>query len=177
MSNPRALLLVLSLTVGGCNSATKVEPGDVDQTFTAQMASQTLAVALPNLDDAQVAAVCGPSAGKGLYENDGLQEFQADGIGGGRTVFILATDGSAANVIFRDAGGQYLDAKAEGAEVRIVDVGRRVWTVAYPSTGVVETFNFVSQGSALVLLQTVNKPQGLAVGPSARIFTSKCFRP
>lgn len=177
MSKQRALLLALSLTVGGCNSATKLEPGGLDQTFTAQMASQTLAVALPNLDDAQVAAVCGPSAGQGLYENDGLQEFQADGISGGRLIFILATGGSAANVIFRDAGGQYLDAKAEGAEVRILDAGRRVWTVAYPATGVVETFNFVSQGSALLLLQTANKPQGLVAGPSARIFTSKCFRP
>lgn len=173
----RPLLFLAMLTIVGCDGANQNVPEEVDQTFNSGMASQSLSEALPRREGIAVHAVCGPAAGQGLREDSDFSSFEPDGISEGRTIFYSAEGGSEANVVFRDAAGRYINATDEGGEVRVLSADRRMWVIAYPETGVVETHNFVMRDSQMIDLSTTNKPTILMFGPSARIFTANCFRP
>ena len=165
---------LMAMLVAGC---TKVEaPKPVDQTFTSEMASQTLTNGLPNYRMLKVFAVCGPAAGKGLSSRDKFSEFQDDGITDGRLIFFSASDDSEPNVAYRDISGKYHFVLNEGGEVRPIGDQSQMWVISYPSTGVVETHNFVTRDSQLLDVWTSAKPE-LIVPASSRIFTSNCFRP
>lgn len=168
-------LLVLTGCQYGDNGLSSED--SVDQTFTAEMASQTITQAFKSNESTPVFMACGPAAGKGLYDNDGYGDFQSDGISNGRLIFLAGNDGTAPDVVIRDSGGNFISSRNDGADVQILDTERRVWIVAYPSTGVVETHNFISRNGHLVDLWTSNKPAVSAWGPSAKIFMSNCIRP
>jgi hypothetical protein len=168
----RFAVIGLSL-VAGCSQ--KAAPVKVDTTFNATMASQTLDAAPFKLGNMRVSAVCGPSEGRGIFETDKFEQWQADGISGGRLIFVSELDGSGANVIFRDASGSFTSALADGGEVRVLNEGR-TWVVIYPATGVSEVHNLQTRDGRLINVNTVNKPTSL-IGASAKIFIANCQRP
>lgn len=172
----RRFLAMLLLSTGAC-SAESVEVKEVDQTFTAQMAAQTLDAALPNSNQFKIHAVCGPSTGSGLYADDNYKSFQQDGISEGRLVFFSGADDSGPNVFFRDAGGQYLSALNDGGNVEMLGPDKNIWIVSYPATGVVEVHNLMRQNGRLYDLWTANKPALSLWDASAKVFTATCFRP
>ena len=170
--------LVVALAVSSCGTGgDKSDETQVDQVFNAEMASQSISTAFPDATGIKIHAVCGPSVGKGLYEDDQFGAFQSDAISEGRLIFFSGADNTSPNVAFRDASGQYLFALADGGEVRILGPNSSTWIVAYPSTGVVETHNLVTKDGQMIDLWTSNKPAISSLGATARVFTSNCSRP
>lgn len=172
----RQLAAVLFVLASACSAGSTDEDG-IDQTFTAQMAGQALEAAIPNSSELKIHAICGPSAGTGLYSNDDFQAMQSDGISNGRSIFYSATDDSEPNLLFRDAGGEYLSAIDDGGSVEVIGPDRNIWVVRYPTTGVVEVHNLIKEDGRLLDLWTANKPGGMPWGASAKVLTAPCFRP
>jgi hypothetical protein len=101
-----------------------------------------------------------------------------DGMKDGRFVFLERPSGEI-DYLFRDAGEQFISARGDGAQVRVLkhadDKVGFTAIVSYPETGVVETFVITKdpQGRRMALL-TANKP---ALGLPARTssFVADCI--
>jgi hypothetical protein len=106
---------------------------------------------------AEVLADCGASKGKAFYPVEG--SWSDDGISKGS--FIITVDGAAPNVLFRDASGTIVDAKADGADVRFahMDAERGEFGIvaSYKATGVIETYNVRTGEKGRELFWTSNK--------------------
>jgi hypothetical protein len=105
-------------------------------------------------------AVCGASYGKAVYVDPDDKKWVPDQISKGRFAFVESPQGDV-DYIFLDATGRVTSARSDGGEIRrIYGSGTDgTFTVAYPETGVVETYNFTSdlEGGKIVLW-TSNKP-------------------
>ena len=129
----------------------------------------------------KVVAVCGPSSGKALWlqsPENGKAELSDDRIDNGRLVFIENEDGP--NVVTRDAGSDYSDAKSESGDVRVIHSQRSpasTWIVTYPSTGVAQTHNLTfNKNGQLVDMWTANKPEMMNAAHTF-LFTANCVQP
>lgn len=153
----------------------------IDTNFSASMAERAIQQQPFDLAQRSVIAVCGASAGKGLFGDTDYGEWESDGISDGRIIFVSEDDGSRADIYFRDAGGRYLSVLEDGGTVQAIrpkgTSGAGTWVVAYAATGVTETHNLVQDGNAIRNLWTSNKPTTPLGAPSVKIFTSNCIRP
>lgn len=114
---------------------------------------------VPGAAGAGILAECGSSNGSAYYNSEG--KWSEDGISQGGFVFTF--DDSGPNVLFRDAGGKFVDAKSDGGTITPTHAtperGEFGMVVSYPTTGVVETFNIVRMDDGKrQLLWTINRP-------------------
>ena len=106
---------------------------------------------------ADILAECGASTGKAYYPGEG--GWVDDAVSKGSYLFTV--EGATPNVLFKDARGQFIDATADGGEVRLTYVdpkrGEFGLTVSYEATGVMETFSVTSRPEGRRLLWTSSK--------------------
>ncbi len=122
---------------------------------------------------AEVLVECGASSGKAFYPMNG--GWVDDGISKGSV--LITVDGDQPNVLFRDAGGKFIDAKADGGDVRFAHLdakrGELGVIVSYPATGVMETFSVSRAKEGFQLLWTSTKTGKVSI-PKVAAFVSAC---
>ena len=172
-------IILMASLVGACDGAASKFPQPALQKLTVEQSADARNAAGAVIgSNGRALFICGAASGVGVFTRDWKAGFTADGMDGGRLVFLIRNDGRA-DVFFRDAVGQTLSSIDDGAEVRrISNPAQQVesWVVFYPSTGVVETHNIIAAPEdGLVNMWTSNKPTSV-IGASAKLFRSSCVR-
>ena len=125
-------------------------------------------------------AVCGPQQGTAYYPNAGViakkdSGWSKDGISKGQTTLVRASDGSL-DVVFRDASGQTVSSKKDGAE--ILEIRRTAGEIAvgvfYPQ--VVEIYSFLRQSDGkAVMMQLQSRGLGQPIDiPKSAVYVADC---
>ena len=173
------LLLALAAFTVGCNQGgRKVAVPEAPHAFDVQAAE---ADAMRYLGaDTKVFAVCGSSVGSSLFLDDLEQGFVDDSIKDGIIIFASRGDGRP-EVLSRDVFKKLIVASEDGAVIRRLGETdtdpQGVWSLEYPATGVVISYNLASDGSGgLVNLWTQNKPLVGTLPPRTSTFLSTCVR-
>lgn len=174
-----AILVTALLMLGACDESGVNFPQSVIEPLSATQAADARNAAEAVIGKSGRALyICGAASGVGVFTRDWKEGFTADGMDGGRLVFLVRDDGRP-DVFFRDAIGQTLSAVDDGADVRrISDAAQQIesWIVVYPSTGIAETHNITTApDDGLVNVWTSNKPTSV-IGASAKLFRSSCVR-
>jgi hypothetical protein len=125
-------------------------------------------------------AVCGSSAGKGLYL-DKEQEWENADISDGRIVIVQLPDGKL-DMIFRDASKTFYSALKDGGTINFTYNDKKSSqfgiVVEYPATGVIETHNFMlaPNGDRVDLWTTNKNISSIATIQMVSAYRAKCVK-
>lgn len=121
-----------------------------------------------------VLATCGPSSGQ-AYFLGGNPGWQPDKISSGQLIFTM-DDKDKPNLLFRDARGNLIDAASDGAEIAFTRIAPPEFSilVAYPGTGVTESYNLVVDGKRKMLLWTSSKARAGGFLTKVGAYTAEC---
>ena len=124
-------------------------------------------------------AVCGPSQGVGYYLTPNEDGWVDDPITMGRMVVVVTPDRSP-NIYFKDASGEMINAKSDGAEIEFTFIDSKNESFGlierYQKTGVTQTYVFSpSPGGRSIMLWTSAKAHsGRASITKAATYFAQC---
>lgn len=173
----KRLLVSFVIVTSACSSDLAVAENAL-QPFSVSEAREAVVQSGIKPSQVRIWAVCGPSIGHGLYSGSSLTKFEDDAISNGRLIFFSGADRSGANLVYKDATGNFTNSLQDGASVRMFwtdgNGSTSMWSIEYAETGVIETHNIFSSEGQVVDFWTSNKPSTLLGDPSVRAYYSQC---